>query len=53
MISDTSIITAITALEVSIANLTTGVGFPIAIVLASTGLLLGLGSAVVQNVENF
>ena len=49
MISDTSIITAITALEVaSITTLTTGVGLPISIVLSSTGLLLGLGSAVIH-----
>ena len=42
-ISDTSVITAITALEVaSIATLTTGIGIPISVVLASTGLLLDL-----------
>ena len=52
MISDTSVITAITALEVaSIATLTTGVGLPISITLASTGLLLGLGSAVVHKTQ--
>ena len=46
-ISDTSVITAITALEVaSIVTLTTGIGMPISVVLASTGLLLGLGSVV-------
>jgi len=48
-VSDTSIITAITVLEIaSVATLTTGVGLPISIVLASTGLLLGLGSAVIH-----
>ena len=48
-VSDTSIITVITALEIaSVATLTTGVGLPISIVLASTGLLLGLGSAVIH-----
>ena len=48
-ISDTSIITVITILEAaSIATLTTGVGVPISIFLASTGLLLGLGSAAIH-----
>ena len=48
-ISDTSVITAITALEVaSIVTLTTGIGMPISVVLASTGLLLGIGSAVIH-----
>ena len=48
-ISDTTVITAITALEVaSVATLTTGVGIPISTALASTGLLLGLGSAVIH-----
>ena len=52
MISDTSIITAITALEIaSVATLTTGVGLPISIVLASTGLLLGLGSGVIHKTQ--
>ena len=47
-ISDTSIITAITLLEIaSVATLATGVGAPISIVLASTGLLLGLGSGII------
>lgn len=51
-ISDTSVIAAITALEVaSIATLTSGVGLPISIVLASTGLLLGLGSAVIHKTQ--
>ena len=46
-VSNTSVITAITVLEIaSVATLTTGVGRKISIVLASTGLLLGLGSAV-------
>jgi len=52
MISDTSVITAITALEISsIATLTTGIGLPISIVLASTGLLLGIGSAIVHKTQ--
>ena len=51
-VSDTSIITTITALEIaSVAALTTGVGLPISIVLASTGLLLGLGSAVIHKTQ--
>ena len=46
-ISDTSVITAITALEVaSIVTLTTGIGMPISVILGSTGLFLGLGSVV-------
>ena len=48
----TSVITAITALEISsIATLTTGVGLPISIALASTGLLLGIGSAIVHKTQ--
>ena len=51
-ISDTSVITAITALEVtSIVTLTTGIGIPISVVLASTGLLLGIGSAVIHKTQ--
>jgi len=51
-ISDTSLITAITILEVaSVATLTTGVGAPISIVLASAGLLLGLGSGVIHKTQ--
>ena len=51
-ISDTSVITAITALEVaSIVTLTTGIGMPISVVLASTGLLLGLGSAIIHKTQ--
>ena len=51
-ISDTSIVTAITALEVaSIVTLTTGIGIPISVVLASTGLLLGIGSAVIHKTQ--
>ena len=51
-ISDTSVITAITALEIaSVVTLTTGVGLPISIVLASTGLLLGLGSGVIHKTQ--
>ena len=52
MISDMSIITAITSIEsVAIATLPTGVGLPINIVLASTGILLGLGSAVIHRIQ--
>ena len=51
-ISDTSVKTAITALEIaSVVALTTGVGLPIIIVLASTGLLLGLGSGVIHKTQ--
>ena len=51
-ISDTSVIAAITALEVtSIVTLTTGIGMPISVVLASTGLLLGIGSAVIHKTQ--
>ena len=51
-ISDTSIATAITALEVaSIVILTTGIGIPISVVLASTGLLLGIGSVVIHKTQ--
>ena len=51
-ISDTSVIAAITALEVaSIVTLTTGIGMPISVVLASTGLLLGLGSAIIHKTQ--
>ena len=51
-ISDTSLITAITILEVaSVATLTTGVGAPISIVLASTGILLCLGSGVIHKTQ--
>ena len=47
--SDGSVIAAITALEIaSIVTLTTGVGMPLSVVLASTGLLLGLGSAAIH-----
>ena len=51
-ISDTSVIAAITALEVaSIVTLTTGIGIPISVVLASTGLLLGLGSGIIHKTQ--
>ena len=51
-ISDNFVITAITALEVaSIATLTTGIGIPISVVLASTGLFLGMGSAVLHKTQ--
>ena len=52
LISDTSAMTAITILEVAfIATLTTGIGTPIGIILASTGLFLGLGSVVIHNIQ--
>ena len=48
-ISDTAVIAAITTLEAtSIATLITGIGIPISVVLASTGLFLGLGSAIIH-----
>ena len=51
-ISDTSVITAITALEVaSIVTLATGIEMPISIVLASTGIFLGLESAVIDKTQ--
>ena len=47
--SDTSVIAAITILgETSISLASTGIGMPISVVLASTGLLLGIGSAVIH-----
>ena len=46
-IGDTSLVTAITALEIgSIVTLSTGVGIPVSIALASAGLFLGLASAI-------
>ena len=51
-ISDTSVITAITALEVaSVVTLTTGVGMPVSIALASAGLILGFSSAIVHRMQ--
>ena len=51
-ISDTSVITAITTLELaSIVTLTTGIGIPLSIALASTGLALGVGSAIVHKTQ--
>ena len=50
--SDGSVIAAITALEIaSIVTLTTGVGIPLSVVLASTGLFLGLGSGVIHKTQ--
>ena len=47
--SDTSLIAAITVLGgTSIGLVSTGIGMPISIVLASNGLLLGLGSGVIH-----
>ena len=52
MITDTSLISGITALEIgSVITLTTGVGLPVSIVLAATGLLLGLGSGVIHKTQ--
>ena len=51
-ISDHSVISTITALELaSLVTLTTGVGLPISIALASTGVFLGVGSAVVHKLQ--
>ena len=51
-ISDTSVLAAITALETaSIATLVTGIGMSVSVVLASTGLLLGIGSAVIHKTQ--
>ena len=51
-ISDGSVIAAITALEIaSIVTLTTGVGMPLSVVLASTGLFLGLGSGIIHKTQ--
>ena len=51
-ISDTSVVTAITALEVaSVVTLTTGVGIPVSIALASAGIILGFSSAIVHKVQ--
>ena len=48
-VSDTTVITAITALELgSVVTLTTGIGFPISIALASAGLILGLSTAIIH-----
>ena len=48
-IGDTSMITAITTLGfASIVTLITGIGAPISVVLASIGLPLGIGSAIIQ-----
>ena len=45
-------ISTIAALEiVSIVTITTGVGIPVGIALASTGLILGLGSAVIHKTQ--
>ena len=50
--SDGSVIAAITALEIaSIVTLTTGVGMPLSVVLASTGLFLGLGSGIIHKTQ--
>ena len=51
-ISDTSVVTTITALEVgSVVSLSTGVGFPVSLALACAGLLLGVGSGIVHKAQ--
>ena len=51
-ISDNSIVTAITTLEiVGIVSLTTGVGIPLAIAFTGAGLTLGIGSGIVHKVQ--
>ena len=51
-ISDTSMISTIAGLEIiSIVTITTGVGIPVGIALASTGLIFGLGSAVIHKTQ--
>ena len=51
-ISDTSSITAIAALELaSIATILTGVGAPVAAVLASAGFALGVGSVIIHKTQ--
>ena len=50
--SDTSVLAAITALgATSIGTLMTGVGMPVSVILASTGLLLGLGSGILHKTQ--
>ena len=52
MISDGSVITAITALVIgSVVTLTTCIGTPVSIVLATAGLVLGLSSAIVHKTQ--
>ena len=49
---ETSVIAAITTIELaSIVTLTECVGMPLGIVLASTGLFLGLGTAVIHKTQ--
>ena len=51
-ISDTSVVTAITLLSIgSFTTLTSGVGMPVTIALASTGLVLSLTSAIVHKTQ--
>ena len=51
-ISDTSVITAITALGVaSVVTLTTGIGAPVSIALATAGLVLGVSSALIHKTQ--
>jgi len=51
-ISDSSVIAAITALEIgSVVTLTTGIGAPISIALATAGLVLGVSSAIIHKTQ--
>ena len=51
-ISDGSVIAAITALEIgSVVTLTTGIGAPVSIALATAGLVLGLSSALIHKTQ--
>ena len=50
--SDGTVIASISALEIaSIVTLTSRVGMPLSVVLASTGLFLGLGSAAIHKTQ--
>ena len=51
-ISDTTIITAITGLEIgSIASFATGIGAPLGVILSSVGLGLGISSIIIHKVQ--
>ena len=51
---DGTVIAGISALEIaSIVTLTTGVGMPLSVILASTGLFLGSGSAAIHKTQKF
>ena len=52
-ISNTLVITAITALEVAfVVTLTTGIGAPVSIALATAVLVLGISSALIHKTQN-